>query len=178
LATNYQLYIGVQTILFTDIVGSTKFYQELGDYGAFKAVSEHFTLTYDCILKAKGAVVKTIGDSVMAAFSSTVAALKAARDLQEVFQNPKSPVKLRITVHRGKCLAVNLNSQIDYFGSTVNYTAKMQSLAGAGDIVFSQTVFRDVPARQFLKDHQIKVRKLGFSFLGQEEDPVYLWKPN
>jgi len=175
IATHYQLDIGVQTILFTDVVGSSEFYEEAGDHFAFRTVSEHFSKAFLIIKQNKGAVVKTIGDSIMASFPNPVNALKSAHLLQESFKT--GSVKLRITIHKGNCLAVNLNSQIDYFGGTVNYAAKMQSKAGAGEIVFSEAIFRDSLVRNYMKETQTKVKRLIFSYLGKRELPVYLWFP-
>ncbi len=179
LSTNLQLDIGLQTILFTDIVGSTSFYKQVGDHGAFKEVNRHFALTYKTIKEFKGVVVKTIGDSVMAGFPSPLLAVQASKRLQGLFQTDSdSLVKIRITIHQGNCLAVNLNSHIDYFGSTVNYAAKMQSRAHAGEIVFSEKIFRDPGLRDYLKLEGIKLKKSEFTLLPDEKPlPIYTWKP-
>jgi class 3 adenylate cyclase len=142
LGGDIKLEIGVQTILFTDLVGSTKFYEQEGDAAAFTEVRKHFQKTYEGVLKHNGAIVKTIGDAVMASFSKTSDALEAAIEMQEYFNgnNPDTRLRLRITLHTGPCLAVNFDNNIDYFGNTVNLTAKIQSIAEAGQIGFTQKV--------------------------------------
>ncbi len=111
----------------------------------------HFLKAYDVVKKHGGAVVKTIGDAVMAAFSDPVDALKAAVEMQEYFngKNPETRLRLRVTLNRGSCLAVNLNSAIDYFGNTVNLGAKIQSIAEAGQIGFTED-FYQAPKREGL----------------------------
>ncbi|HUH02858.1 MAG TPA: DUF5939 domain-containing protein, partial [Kofleriaceae bacterium] len=84
-AADVQLSVGEQTILFTDIVGSTRFYSDRGDPAAFMEVKRHFTEMYEVIRQHHGAVVKTIGDACMASFSSPVDALLAARDIHTRF---------------------------------------------------------------------------------------------
>ncbi|MBL0956617.1 MAG: adenylate/guanylate cyclase domain-containing protein [Leptospira sp.] len=179
IATNLQLDIGIKTILFTDIVGSTKFYETEGDHGAFLQVREHFIKTNQIIQNFRGVVVKTIGDAVMASFSSPLQALKAAKEMQEWFhpENKHTPVRIRISIHTGNCFAVNLNSNIDYFGNTVNYTAKLQSVANSGEISFSETIFRDKDIRDYLRQGEIKLKKVEFPLpWANRTDFVYVWK--
>ncbi|EMO60480.1 adenylate/guanylate cyclase catalytic domain protein [Leptospira borgpetersenii serovar Pomona str. 200901868] len=175
IASDLQLDIGVQTILFTDIVGSTRFYIAEGDSGAFKEVREHFVQVFRIIKEHKGAVVKTIGDAVMASFSSPLHSLLASIELQKVFQiSPENRIQIRVSVHLGQCLAVNLNSNIDYFGNTVNYASKLQGITEAGEITFSEAIFRDEEIRNHLKTTGMKVKRVPFKLPWfQKEDSVY-----
>ncbi|TGK03005.1 adenylate/guanylate cyclase domain-containing protein [Leptospira langatensis] len=165
LSTDLQLDIGIQTILFTDIVGSTKFYYHKGDSGAFSEVRFHFVEVYKVVREFQGAVVKTIGDAVMAAFPSPVAAVEASVKLQEFFSdtNPETPIRIRISLHTGPCLAVNLNSNIDYFGNTVNFAAKLQAIADGEEIVFSEIIFKDKELRKLMTEKGWKVRRVKFN---------------
>lgn len=174
-ASDLQLDIGVQTILFTDIVGSTRFYISEGDTGAFKEVRDHFVQVFRVVKEHRGAVVKTIGDAVMAAFASPLDSLRASIELQKIFQvTPQNRIQIRISLHSGPCLAVNLNSNIDYFGNTVNYASKLQAITDAGEIAFSEAIFRDEEIRKFLRESETKVRKLPFKLpWSEEEHPAY-----
>ncbi len=178
IATNLQLDIGVQTLLFTDIVGSTQFYETVGDHGAFLQVREHFIKAYAIVKKEKGTIIKTIGDAIMASFPSPVYALKAGKEMQEWFhpENKHTPVRIRVSIHTGNCLAVNLNSNIDYFGNTVNYAAKMQNKTNSGEISISERVFRDRELRNYLKEQDIKLRKIPFPLSWTDRtDSIYIW---
>jgi class 3 adenylate cyclase len=134
-----QLEVGVQTILFTDLVGSTRFYEQVGDAAAFSQVRGHFVRIFDAVRRRRGAVVKTIGDAALGAFPSAADALAAALELQEWFnaRNRSTDLRIRISVHTGPCLAVKLNSGIDYFGSTVNLAAKLQAVVEAQQVVYT-----------------------------------------
>jgi class 3 adenylate cyclase len=116
------------------------------------------------MLKHDGAIVKTIGDAVMAAFIKPADALKAAVEMQEYFNghNPDSQLRLRITLHTGSCLAVNLNERLDYFGNTVNLTAKIQAVVGAGQVGFTQAVNDDPESAEFLRQKQLFVEDVPF----------------
>lgn len=164
LAHGLSLDIGVQTIFFTDIVGSTKLYSKLGDAKAFDKVRHHFFQVYRIIQESDGAVIKTIGDAVMASFPSSLKGLQASQNLQEYFTDESDPgiLKIRTTLHTGPCLAVNLNSNIDYFGNTVNLAAKLQKDANAREIVFTESIFRDKEVRNYLLENGIKLRRIEF----------------
>ena len=164
IASGLQLEIGVHTILFTDIVGSSEMYSTSGDDLAFKKVRNHFVKLYSIIDRFEGAVIKTIGDAAMVSFSSPLNAMKAAVELQKAFSKADAEnVLLRISLHTGKCLAVNLNSNIDYFGATVNLAAKLQALPGAHEIVFSKVVYDAPLVKSFIQSQSLHLKQTDFS---------------
>ncbi len=126
--------------LFTDIAGSTATYERLGDDAAFRLVREHFSLLFSTIKQHEGVVIKTIGDSVLASFLSSANGLACARDLQLRFAqfNQRSDIqgscRVRVGVHAGPCVGVTLNQRLDFFGSTVNIAARVQAVAGPGQL--------------------------------------------
>lgn len=154
LAPGLKIELGRQNILFTDIVGSTNLYLSRGDGEAFTSVRLHFQKTYEVVRAFNGAVVKTIGDSAMVAFTDSLQCLKAAVALQKSFTgNPETGnVLLRISIHSGPCLAVNLNSGVDYFGNTVNFAAKLQQLAGEREIAYSRDFAQDPRISSYLRE--------------------------
>src|SRR5262249_62115725 len=91
----------------------------------------------------RGAVVKTIGDAAMGAFRDPVDAVRAAAAIQKTFHPERAdlPTRLRISLNTGPCIAVKLNTDIDYFGHTVNVAAKLQALAESWQIAMSEAVY-------------------------------------
>lgn len=152
LAADVQLEVGEQTILFTDIVGSTAFYERRGDPSAFVEVKRHFDELFSIVSKNRGAVVKTIGDATMAAFCTPLDAVRAAVRMHEVFHEERADteIRLRISLHTGPCIAVRIHQGIDYFGGTVNVAAKLQSLAEGGDVAMSEKTFGAPGVEAFL----------------------------
>jgi class 3 adenylate cyclase len=153
LAADVELHVGEQCILFSDIVGSTRFYESHGDSRAFAAVKRHFRAIYEEVGRHRGVVVKTIGDAAMAAFADPADAVRAALGVQRRFGagGEHEGLRVRISLNQGPCIAVNLNSGIDYFGRTVNLAAKLQAWASAGQIVFPAAL-RDDPRLAALLD--------------------------
>jgi class 3 adenylate cyclase len=132
-------------ILFTDIKGSTALYRQIGDLNAFQLVQQHFDWLREATVRHGGAVVKTIGDAVMASYPDAEAAVAAALDMQlaaERFNRsqPDRPVALKIGIHHGAAIAVTLNEELDYFGQTVNIAARVQAMADAQEICLTDEV--------------------------------------
>ena len=138
------------TFLFTDLKGSTALYERVGDLAAFDLVRAHFRALLEIISSEKGAVVKTIGDAVMATFirpeHAIVAGLRmrAAMDALNVERGTQDLV-VKIGIHEGPCLAVMLNERQDYFGQTVNIAARVQSLSTSQEIHITGPI-NDAPA--------------------------------
>ncbi len=139
--------IGVREIalLFTDLKGSTALYDRIGDLNAFSLVQQHFERLQAVTQRFNGAIVKTIGDAVMAAFLDPADAVGAALAMREEIAafnrgRPDRELILKIGVHRGAAIAVTLNERLDYFGQTVNIAARVQHLADADEVYLSEEV--------------------------------------
>src|SRR5208283_2967983 len=122
------------TFLFTDLKGSTELYERVGDLVAFDLVRAHFRVLNQIVAAEAGAVVKTIGDAVMATFSTPDRAVAAALRMREAMRDLAGDLIVKIGIHEGPCLAVMLNERQDYFGQTVNIAARVQGLATSSSI--------------------------------------------
>ena len=136
--------VGRVALLFSDLKGSTTLYETVGDAAAYHLVRAHFAYLAAIVREHDGAIVKTIGDAVMAAFHDPAQALRAAIAMQERVADFNSrstaPIVLKLGLHEGPCIAVTLNDRLDYFGQTVNLAARLQGQSRGGDIVLSQTL--------------------------------------
>jgi len=161
LDVDQRLKITSLTFLFTDLKGSTDLYERVGDLAAFEIVREHFRLLQDIIGAESGAVVKTIGDAVMATFATPDRALAAALRMREAMRSLNARHKsedllLKIGIHEGPCLAVTLNDRQDYFGQTVNIASRVQGLAVSRSILATGAVVDHPQATQLLETDGIK----------------------
>lgn len=157
LAPGLGLEIKRLTFLFSDLAGSTALYEKIGDSPAFGVVREHFALLAQSIEKHDGAIVKTMGDAVMAVFVKPSDALKAALEIQERAEEPSRgdrQVKIRIGLHAGPCIAVNGNDSIDYFGTSVNVASRIEGVCGGGEIIFSLAVMEDSEVKALLESRK------------------------
>ncbi|WP_426438425.1 adenylate/guanylate cyclase domain-containing protein [Bradyrhizobium genosp. P] len=145
LTIDQRLKITALTFLFTDLKGSTALYERVGDLAAFDLVRAHFHALLEIIASERGAVVKTIGDAVMATFIRPEHALAAGLRMRAAMKSlnderGKEDLVVKIGIHEGPCLAVMLNERQDYFGQTVNIAARVQSLSTSQEIHLTQPV--------------------------------------
>jgi class 3 adenylate cyclase len=142
-----------QVIVFTDIKGSTALYERLGDSDAYYLVKEHFKILTQQVKAHRGAIVKTIGDAVMATFLVSQDAIEALFAMQEAFnafnaqENVKDEIVIKVGAHRGPCIAVNSNDLLDYFGHTVNIASRVQGLSQGRDIMVTRSFFDEPSVR-------------------------------
>ena len=157
------------TFLFTDLKGSTELYERVGDIVAFDLVRAHFQLLNEIVAAEAGAVVKTIGDAVMATFPTPDRAVAAALRMREAMRDLRNghnghdgadagedghaheDLLLKIGIHEGPCLAVVLNDRQDYFGQTVNIAARVQALADSRTILATGPVVSHPQASTLLR---------------------------
>jgi class 3 adenylate cyclase len=165
IGADVRLGVGEQTVLFTDVVGSTAFYASRGDPAAFVEIKRHFDQVFAIVREHRGAVVKTIGDAVMATFVDPVDAVKASRQIHDTFHPGRTdtPIRLRISLNTGPCIAVRLNANADFFGGTVNVAAKLQALAEGYQIAMSDVTFRAPGVAQYLDEQGAALEDLEYT---------------
>lgn len=153
LRSGEQISVGTMTIVFTDLKGSTKMYQEIGDAPAFGLVLTHFDVIKAAIAEYDGAIVKNIGDAIMAVFRRPANAIQAMLKAQAALGMPEAkqrPLTLRSGMHAGPCIAVNLNNRLDYFGTTVNKAARLEGKSLGNDVVVSEDVYNDPEVKRLV----------------------------
>jgi class 3 adenylate cyclase len=155
LAIDQRLKITSLTFLFTDLKGSTELYERVGDLAAFDLVRAHFRVLNKIVAAEGGAVVKTIGDAVMATFPTPDRAMAAAFKMREAVKDLNGDLLLKIGIHMGPCLAVSLNDRQDYFGQTVNIASRVQGLATSRSIFATRQVVADSKAGKLLQESGI-----------------------
>jgi class 3 adenylate cyclase len=175
-----QIVVGQQIILFTDLRGSTAMYCGIGDAPAYAVVRDHFAVLRDAIRENRGAIVKTIGDAVMAVFSDVSDSLNAVRkmhlSLTGIPAHPdQAPLKLKSSLHLGPCLAVNANERLDYFGTTINLAARLVDSCTGGDLTISDDFYNRPQTQSFLREHGLKSDPAEMRFRGFDT-PTKLWR--
>lgn len=144
-AAGLELSIGNLTVLFSDLTGSTALYERVGDARAYAIVQEHFDTMADAIARHDGALVKTMGDAVMATFPAPLRAVEAALEMARATEKRHGElgIGVKLGIHEGPCLAVRANDRLDFFGTTVNLAARLQGQAGAGRLVVVAELLAD-----------------------------------
>ena len=168
-------------MLFTDLKNSTRLYRQIGDATAFGRVMNHFDVLKQAIADEDGALVKTIGDAVMAVFRQPASALRAMLEAQQRLAFPPDgmlPLTLKAGLHTGPCIAVTLNDRLDYFGSTVNLAARLEGQSTGNDVVISSAVYGDPEVRELLSDpsNEFVFQRFEIPLKGFDEETFELWR--
>jgi class 3 adenylate cyclase len=176
-----QISVGTLTVLFTDLKDSTRMYREIGDATAFGRVMNHFDILKQVIADEDGALVKTIGDAVMAVFRSPAGAVRAMLHAQRRFASPPEgmmALSLKAGLHTGPCIAVTLNDRLDYFGSTVNMAARLEAQSTGDDVVISSAVYSDPEVRELLSDPEegFSAARFEIPLKGFDQEQFELWR--
>jgi len=171
LAIGQRLKILSLTFLFSDLKDSTQLYERVGDLVAFDLVNEHFRLLQEIIASERGAIVKTIGDAVMATFETPDRAIAAALRMREAMsdlgaERNHQSLRLKMGIHEGSCLAVTLNGQQDYFGQTVNVASRIQGIAASRSIVVTEQVVENADARTLLESNGLTPERRSVALSG------------
>lgn len=168
LRPNTQIEVGSLTLVFTDLRGSSRLYRDIGDAPAFGVVMDHFDVLREVIAEQDGAIVKTIGDAVMAVFRRPVNAVRAvliAQDRLAQATDRRQPLELKAGIHAGPSIAVNLNDRLDYFGTTVNLAARLADLCGPHEVVISAQVAADPEVRALAEQRDLSMSVTAFETL-------------
>ena len=174
-----QISVGTLTVLFTDLRNSTQLYREIGDATAFGRVMNHFDVLRQSITEHDGAIVKTIGDAVMAVFRSAADAVAAMVEAQRQLADPPEgtmPLTLKAGLHTGPCIAVTLNDRLDYFGSTVNMAARLEGLSTGSDVIISRAVYDDAKVRNLIAAERLSAVEFDMALKGFEDERFELWR--
>jgi class 3 adenylate cyclase/cell division septation protein DedD len=134
------------TVLFTDVVGSTGFFERNGDTAGLAMIHRHDKLATSVVTRHNGTVVKTIGDSAMAEFSDPAAAVRAAVDIERQFLklNQSLPADQRVEVRIGIHSGVGYRKGNDLFGDVVNVAARIVKRTAPAQILISRSVYEAV----------------------------------
>jgi adenylate cyclase len=149
--SNFNLVVNVTspnnevTIMFADIVGSTRLYEIVGDEVAEKLVTTTLKQLSDIVSKSQGVTIKTGGDDVMCSFSNIEHALNAARDMHLFLAERTAPSKdykiaIRIGAHTGPVIV----SEGDLYGDAVNLAARVAALARGGKTLVTGYTFEQL----------------------------------
>ncbi|MDH5783993.1 MAG: adenylate/guanylate cyclase domain-containing protein [Chromatiales bacterium] len=138
------------TILFSDMVDSTRYWHNRGNVEGRLLVDRHNRLLFPVIRQFRGRIVKTLGDAIMAMFNSPHDALNAAIAIQQVLQLERErddgfDLHLRVGLHVGEAIV----EHSDVYGDVVNVAARIVSEAAGDEILISGRLARRLNRGQF-----------------------------
>lgn len=131
----------LRIILFTDMVGSTRMTQDLGDAAAMDVLQVHDTIVRGALEQQGGREVKHTGDGIMASFASVAGSINCAIDIQRgISANNQTGAKHDLHVRIGLCAGEPVEKNQDLFGTSVQLAARICDHAAAEEILVAHTV--------------------------------------
>jgi formylglycine-generating enzyme required for sulfatase activity/class 3 adenylate cyclase/predicted Ser/Thr protein kinase len=160
------------TVLFTDVVGSTNYFDRFGDTAGLLLLHRHDNYVSSAVFEFEGTVIKTIGDSVMAEFPQPLLAVYAAIGIQRrlLQHNRDLPEAERLQVRTGINCGVGFRRSEDLFGDAVNLAARITKRGGPGQILISRSV------QEYLVHTDIAFRPLGRATLDGKVEAEELYE--
>ena len=134
------------TIIFTDIKGSTEYFETRGDIAGLSMIRKHNEMHFPTIEAYGGRVVKTIGDAIMAVFDDPASAVRATIEMQNnlLYFNKSHTKSEQIHIRIGINTGVALHKDDDIYGDAVNLAARVESKAQPDQILISDSVYHAV----------------------------------
>ena len=162
-------------VLFVDISGSSRLYQQLGDEAAHRRVQACLDLLRGIVTAQSGRVVKTIGDGLLCEFADADAGLVGAEAMQSAVEQEGGQREPKLNIHVGCHFGPVIDTAGDLYGDTVNVAARVLDLAREGQIIITQET-----ARQLSEALQRHVRLLHGVHVRGRHDPLtavdYVWQ--
>ena len=159
------------TILFSDIKGSTTYFEKKGDLEGMAMISRHNSILFPVIEREGGRIVKTIGDAIMACFQDPVGAVKAAAGMQRALESDRTgrpeieQIHIRVGLHTG----LGLLKEGDVFGDVVNAASRVQHQAEPEQVLITDVLLEAATAAGF------ECAKMGRAELRGKDEPIDIY---
>jgi class 3 adenylate cyclase len=137
-------------------------------------VRQHYGILSHCVTRQHGAVVKTIGDAIMATFEhpaeAVAAGLDMLRELPGMNQSwAHGELVLKVGIHHGAAISVTLNDRVDYFGQTVNIASRVQGSADGNQMLLTREMLSADGVHDLLEASGCRVDEAEVALRGIEE---------
>jgi len=153
-------------VLFADIAGSTRLYEQVGDTRALATVTRSLALAQDCAAAHGGRLIKTICDEVMLVFATADQAAAAASEIQGRMSDLPPIDGVRVAFRMGFNFGPAIESDGDFYGDAVNMASRLVGLAKGGQIILSRATADVLSSR-----HRGQLRDLDvMTVKGKEQD--------
>jgi len=134
------------TLMFTDIKGSTQFFETYGDLDGRILLEKHNQILYPILSEYKGKVIKSTGDGMLVVFDKPQDGVKAAIAMQKKLwefnkgKSKREQIHIRIAVNYGKVI----EDEGDVYSLAVSVTDRIKSVTKTDQILISQSVYEEV----------------------------------
>ncbi len=125
-------------VMFADVVGSSRLYDQLGDIEARHVISHSLNIASDMVVRHNGRVIKSAGDDILCVFPTADDAVNAAAGILDQFLDKMIFEGVDVNFHIGIHSGNGLVTEDDVFGDTVNVSSRLTDVAKTGQVLLSQ----------------------------------------
>lgn len=166
--------IGIQNILIIDVSESISAFKNSGDMESYNIIEKYFSKVGEIAKKYRGVIVKSTGELSVLSFNKPLDALQCSTRLISVFDGSgEIPLSARIVINRGPCIAVNLDSPIDYFGHTVNITSRLRLFTEAGEILMTENFAGEQSVNKYLQDKKYSFKNISRMIINGADETLF-----
>lgn len=158
LSTDQIVSVAHITVMRVTMHGSQQLYERLGDGPAFNQIRASLDRILRAVNVNSGAVVKTIGEGVLASFADPKNAVSTAIDL--IQSRPEGALPLSVAVHSGTAMVATVDERLDYFGRTLKTLEQLLEATSPQAIAMTSSIIELSEVRCLLEERKLKVRVL------------------
>lgn len=163
-------------VMFADVVGSTAMYENMGDSAARSRISKALNTMTSICHRHRGKLVKTLGDEIMVYFLDADLAVLAAKTIQEVMEDDRSPETVGISIRIGMQYGEAILDNDDVFGDMVNVAARVAALAQARQILYPAELAAKIKTQELSENTRLFDRLQVKGRLEPLEVYMYSWE--
>lgn len=156
------------TVIFVDIVGSTRYYEQYGDLAGLLMVQKFLDMLTPVVLEHDGTVIKTMGDAILARYQNAQTGVRCAIRMQRLLdeRNAGRPGPEKIHIRVALNLGLALLKDNDVFGDMMNVAARISAATGPNEILISPSVYEQI---QHVPDLKVIKKATGVELKGKSE---------
>ena len=161
-------------VMFTDIKGSTQFFETYGDIEGRALIEKHNKILFPLIEKYQGKIIKTIGDAIMAMFEDPEKSVLCAIEMQKAlaeYNHSQDERHKEIHIRIGLNWGLGVVEENDVFGDVVNVSARVESQCEPDQILISESLYQTVR-----KSEDILCRFFGEVEVKGKSEPLKLYR--
>jgi eukaryotic-like serine/threonine-protein kinase len=149
------------TLLVTDLDPAGRLYEKFGDARAFDVLHGYLQAVGESVKREGGAVVKAVGEGILASFIHPAAAVRVGLTLAgRTVSGAEIGLRPRVAVHRGPVMVATINDHLDYFGSTVSQASRLTQRVRDGEMALTNSVASDPEAAEILRSRGLLIEVL------------------
>ena len=172
--------VAAVTLLVLDLNQATSLevagnlYEALGEARTFGLLHDYFQQVDDAVRREGGAIIKTLGETILVAFENKAAAVRTglilgqglAHELGQRWPSLAGPLQIRAGLHHGPAMSATVNNTLDYFGTTVDQALRLPTVVPGNHLVLTRPLATDLQVVELFRAARLKLEVVNANLPG------------